>query len=121
MNQCLDSEPDLICIPETFLETRISNLPPFEERVETIQGSQLTKFQTFAKEHSCNIVCPIHTKQKDVIYNSAVVIDRNGDVAGYYHKIRPTTSEIDAGVTPGSLGPICHSNGFRPHGHSNLF
>ncbi|MBD3181020.1 hypothetical protein GF312_01940, partial [Candidatus Poribacteria bacterium] len=59
-----------------------------------------------AKKYDTNIICPILEKQGDTVYNSAVVIDRKGQVVGAYHKLHPVTTSFDftvfeSGVTPG--------------------
>jgi len=97
--------PDVICLPEVFPYLRVTEKPPLAERAEKVPGPITERFADFAKRHNCYVICPFHTKNEDCLYNSAVVIDREGNVAGQYHKIHPTVSEIDEGVTPGPTTP----------------
>jgi hypothetical protein len=64
-----------------------------------------------AKEYNCYILCPIRTKRGSKIWNSAVVIDRSGEILGIYDKVHPVTCSSDytifeEGVTPGSKVPF---------------
>ncbi|MFC1558440.1 carbon-nitrogen hydrolase family protein [candidate division KSB1 bacterium] len=59
-----------------------------------------------AKKQNCYIVCPIITKKEGRVYNSSILIDRKGEIAGIYHKVHPTDGEVlRAGITPGEIKP----------------
>ncbi len=105
MEEMTACQPDVICLPEVFSYLRVTEKPSLSEQAEPVPGRITERFGDFAKKHNCYIICPYHTRYDDRIYNSAVVIDRGGNVAGQYHKIHPTTSEISAGVTPGPVDP----------------
>ncbi len=105
MEETLPMKPDIICIPETFPYNRVSQKPSFQKQAEAVPGEIVQTFADFAKAHRCYVICPLNTREGDTIYNSAVVIDREGGVVGAYHKIHPTTGEIADGVTPGPLDP----------------
>jgi hypothetical protein len=51
------------------------------------------------------MICPTYTRQHGKFYNSAVVIDREGQCLGEYRKIHPTVSEMELGVVPGPVDP----------------
>ena len=89
--------PDIICLPEAFATT--------VNTAETVPGPIINRFASFAKEHNSYIICSIHTKKNNKIYNSAVLIDRKGEVVGQYDKIHPTEGECDKGTIPGSSPP----------------
>ena len=38
-------------------------------------------------------------------FNSAVLINRSGELAGRYDKIRPTEAELEKSICPGGLDP----------------
>ena len=52
------------------------------------------------------IVAGILEKKGNTVYNAAVLMDRNGDLAGLYHKVSLPREEIDGGVTPGNSLPV---------------
>ena len=57
-----------------------------------------------ARTHRCNIICPLFEVDGDRVANTAVVLNRQGGVVGKYRKLHPTLSEIDVGVSAGSVG-----------------
>jgi predicted amidohydrolase len=47
------------------------------------------------------VICPLLQRQGDRLLNAGVLLDRQGQVAGVYHKVHPTLGELEVGVTPG--------------------
>lgn len=68
---------DMVCLPEEFA------CPD----PEPIPGRTTEAIAKLAKQYNMYIVCPICEKDGDNKYNTAVLIDRNGEIAGYYRKI----------------------------------
>lgn len=96
-------EPDIICLPETF-----TNYVPegtFGESAESSPFPSLIRFQQYAKQNHCYLICPIIINENGKAYNAAVVIDRQGEILGNYKKIHTTIGEMDQGVYPGPLDP----------------
>ena len=91
-------KPDIICLPEAFANTAQSG-------VEPVPGPITNAFSAHARKHNCYIICTLYTKRNGRVYNSAVLINRKGDIAGIYDKVHPTEGECDNGVTPGKLTP----------------
>ncbi len=73
---------DLIALPETC---RGQN----ERSQETLDGPTVTALARLAEKHRTYIVVPIDRKDGDRRFNSAVVLDRRGRVAGVYDKLYP--------------------------------
>jgi len=73
---------DLIALPETF---RGQN----DRSLETLDGPTITALAPLARKHRTYIVAPIDRKEGDRRFNSAVVLDRAGRIAGVYNKIYP--------------------------------
>jgi hypothetical protein len=64
-----------------------------------------------ARQQSCYVVCPVITHREGRCWNSAVVIDRSGEILGVYDKNHPVTSSSDYtvfenGMAPGSRAPV---------------
>ncbi|MFC1651248.1 carbon-nitrogen hydrolase family protein [Candidatus Latescibacterota bacterium] len=99
--------PDVICLPETFPHSWVieADKMTLEEKAEEVPGPVSKRMAEFAKKHRCYIICPIYTKENRNIYNSAVLLDRTGDIAGIYHKAHATEGEIEAGIKSGPLNP----------------
>ena len=73
---------DLIVLPETWRGQD-------EKSQETLEGPTITTIARLAKKHQTYIVCPIDRKEGERRYNSAVLLDRKGQVASIYNKLYP--------------------------------
>ena len=109
VDYALRFKPDLICLPEAF--TTFSVKKPKRELAESVPGPTTELFSKKAREGNCYIICPIITKRNGKIWNSAIVIGRDGDIVGIYDKVHPVTStpdytEFEGGVTPGKDYPV---------------
>lgn len=87
--------PDIACLPETFTEGEAESLPgPTSERISA-----------WARDHNCYVVFSIKVRADGQTFNSAVLVDRHGDIVGRYDKTRPTEGEIEGGICPGPVDP----------------
>ena len=101
-------EPDLICLPETFQTSWVRENSRTEDIAEdeTIPGPITSIIAEEAKNHNCYIVCPLVTKNNGNYYNSAILLNRKGEIDGVYHKAHLVPSEIEDGnLKPGTLLP----------------
>jgi len=96
--------PDVICLPEVFVTSNVSKTMTLQEKTD-LSDRFLKEFTTFARMNNCYLICPVYTRENGKIYNSGVVIDRQGNRIGAYHKIHLTEDEIANGITPGPLQP----------------
>lgn len=87
--------PDIACLPEAFARGE----------AETSSGATVERVGQWARKHHSYVICPLHLREGDKVYNSALLIDRDGAVVGRYHKIRPTEGELKAGISPGPKEP----------------
>ena len=85
---------DLVVLPETWTG---------HDAPETLEGKTITTVAVLARKHNAYIVCPLDRKEGNRRYNSAVLIDRKGRVAGVYDKVFPYWSEFDL-VPPVDIG-----------------
>ena len=107
MEESLPMQPDIICTPEVFAFTGLAtrSRAPLPEIAEERSGPVLDQFANFARQHRCYVICSTYTKQGGHCYISSVLFDRQGKYVGEYRKTNPTDSELELGVTPGSLDP----------------
>ena len=68
---------DIACLPEEFAGTK----------AEPIPGPTTEAVAELAKQYNMYVICPIREQAGDKQYNTAVLIDRKGQVAGYYRKV----------------------------------
>ncbi len=98
-------KPDLVCLPETFTGLGLG-MEKWFETAETLGGETIKKLSAYACENRCYVVCPMVLKEERKTLNAAVLIDRNGEVVGYYAKMFPTINELQIGVMPGTDAPV---------------
>ncbi|MBV7337377.1 carbon-nitrogen hydrolase family protein, partial [Chloroflexi bacterium TSY] len=97
---------DLIALPETW-NGQDKNQP------ETLSGPTVTTMTDLAHKYHTYIVCPIDRLEGDHRVNSAVLIDRMGEVVCVYDKVYPYWSEFDRLplVEPAlSTPPVCQTD-----------
>ncbi len=79
----------IICLPELY---RTPYFPREEDAevqhyAETIPGESTARFSEIASRSSSVIIVPIFERKGSEYYNSAVVIDADGSIAGVYRKM----------------------------------
>jgi predicted amidohydrolase len=97
--------PDLIVLPETFTGLGCGSEMWFQT-AEPLTGTAVTRLASKAREHGCYLICPIVRRDGERTHNSAILLDRCGEVVGIYNKIHPTISEIEVGITPGTEATV---------------
>ncbi|MBI4583711.1 MAG: carbon-nitrogen hydrolase family protein [Planctomycetes bacterium] len=91
---------DLIILPETFMGQA--------GRPEALDGPTISTLSALAKKHRTYLVCPLDRLEGTKRLNSAVLLDREGKVAGLYDKVFPYWSEFDLKqpVDAGQAAPV---------------
>lgn len=105
----LKNQADLVCLPEAFASASINR--SVKEIAEHPPGLITGSVSKKAREYGSYVICPLYTKRDGKIWNSAVIIDRSGDICGIYDKVHPVTSSSDYtvfedGVMPGREVPV---------------
>jgi len=104
LEKCIVYRPDIICLPEVFMYNWVR--PDMNLLKEAALAEELLQeFKAFARTNQCYMICPILTAENGKIYNSAVVIDRQGNRMGEYRKIYLPDDEVKLKITPGPLQP----------------
>ena len=90
---------DLIILPETCTG---------QAHPETLDGPTISAMRQLAKAHRTYIICPIDRQDGARRLNTAVLIDREGQVACLYNKVFPFWSEFDLkpAVSVGDEAPV---------------
>jgi len=104
LEQASWDKPDLVCLPETFTGLGLGGERWFET-AETLDGETVKRLRDYARKHRCYVVCPMVLRDGNKTVNAAVLIDRNGNVVGYYAKMFPTINELQLGIVPGTDAP----------------
>lgn len=102
---------DLAVLPEAAVTAgsgrNVASGPvPFEGQVKDV-------FARKAREHRCYIVVPmslLEDAKKNLYSNAAILIGRQGEVAGIYRKVHAAvetgSDSLEDGVTPGKEAPV---------------
>ena len=113
MDNVAGLHPDIICLPELFdtswvdEEFALADVAEDEKNPGPVTG----RIAEFAKKNKCYVACPVYTKKGGNYYNSCLLIDRKGNIAGVYNKMHPVKDEIltgkpgkeAIGVLPGAM------------------
>jgi predicted amidohydrolase len=75
---------DLIVLPEVW---------PGANKQFTLQDPPIAAMAELARRHKTYIVSPIYRRDGDAVFNSSVLIDRHGKIAGVYDKLYPVMHE----------------------------
>ena len=101
------NQPDIILLTEGCLanSVRAAKREEKDAKADPLpEPGPITQFLSGkAKQHGCYIIASYWRKNPDGAgrFNSAVLIDREGKVVGWYDKKFPTIGEMEEGILPG--------------------
>ncbi len=95
---------DIVCLPEAI--TMVGTGVSYVNSSEPIPGPSTKFLGEVAKKNHLYIVAGLLEKHGEIVYNTAVLIDREGKLVGKYRKVSLPREEIDGGITPGSSYPV---------------
>jgi len=104
----IHEKTDVILLPEGI--TVVGTGKTYADVAEPIPGPTTQRLGALARERHTYIVAGIYEREGPAIYNTAVLIDREGNVAGRYRKVYLPREEIEGGLTPGSGYPVFHTD-----------
>ena len=95
---------DIICLPEgaTLAGTGLNYI----SASESIPGPSTKFLGELAIKYNMYIVAGILEREYEVVYNTAILIGRNGELIGKYRKVSLPREEIEGGITPGDSLPV---------------
>ena len=97
-------KPDIVCLGEEILLE--GNSRTYASAAEAIPGPSTGRLGERARKYGMYIVAGLTEREGRAVYNTAVLIDRRGNVAGRYRKVYLPREEIEGGVTPGRDLPV---------------
>ena len=87
VRESASQRPDFICLPEGI--TVIGTGMKYVEVAEPVPGPTTKRLGELAREARAYIVAGIYERVGSTVYNTAVLIDREGRLAGTYRKVVP--------------------------------
>jgi len=95
---------DIVCLGEAILAVGTS--ASLEERAQPIPGPISKELAKAAKRNNIWVVAGLTERSGDVVYNTALLLDRQGRLAGKYRKVHLPREEWRKGVRPGHEYPV---------------
>ncbi len=100
LDRLAPERPDLVLFSENLLDRFVHE--PLSQTAQTIPGPFTEMLSEKARKLNAYIVAGLHEKDAEGrIYTTAVLVDRNGNIATRYRKMHLTLMEAEAGILPG--------------------
>ena len=96
---------DLCVLPEAITVVAVPDARP-ADIAETIPGPLSQQLGQHAQQARMYVVACYPEREGADLYNTAILLDRNGNLAGKYRKTHLPNEEVDAGYTPGDCYPV---------------
>jgi predicted amidohydrolase len=104
VDEIAKEKPDIVCLGEEMLLAGSSR--PYLSVAEEIPGPSTRRLGETARKYGIYLVAGLTEQEGSAAYNTAVLIDRKGNVAGKYHKVYLPREEVEGGLTPGVECPV---------------
>ncbi|MBN2473440.1 MAG: carbon-nitrogen hydrolase family protein [Pirellulales bacterium] len=95
---------DVVCLGEAI--TMVGTTKGAGDVAEPIPGPSTRRLGQAAREGGLWVVAGLTERDGETVYNTAVLIDRKGQVAGKYRKVHLPREEWNKGITPGHEYPV---------------
>jgi len=94
---------DLVSFPEIYPQLAVSDA---YHNPEPAESGSLDRAREAARKHKVYLVWPrLEYAPERGVRNTAILIDRDGEVVGRYDRMFPTIGEIEGGIVPGTEAP----------------
>ena len=101
---------DIVCLGEGINLIGVARpeggASEYHDIAEPIPGPTTERLGQLARKYKMYIVAALGEREKHAIYNTAVLIDREGKVAGKYRKVYIPEGEFDQGCAQGDSYPV---------------
>jgi predicted amidohydrolase len=95
---------DIVCLPEGI--TLAGTGKKYLEVSEPVPGPSTEFLGKVAKKNNLYIVAGIYEIEGEIVYNTSVLLGRDGSLVGKYRKVCLPREEIQGGITPGKEFPV---------------
>jgi predicted amidohydrolase len=97
-------KPDIICMPEGI--TLVGTGKTYADVSEPVPGPTTERLGALARKLRSYVVAGVLERAGALVYNTAVLIDREGHLAGTYRKTHLPYEEVEGGISPGNSYPV---------------
>jgi predicted amidohydrolase len=96
--------PDVIVLGEMINRVGVAGEP--DEQAEPVPGPTTERLGEHARRHRSWIAFSLVERDGPDLFNTAVLMDRSGRIAGKYRKVQLPFEEASRGIAPGSSFPV---------------
>jgi predicted amidohydrolase len=95
---------NMVCLGEVIdsIGTGVCNL----KAASPLHGQKIQVLGDYAVKYGYYLICSLNIEEDGVLYNMAVLIDRQGEIAGTFRKVHLPFPEVLAGIMPGDDFPV---------------
>lgn len=104
VDAAVKDDADIILLPEGI--TVVDTGKKYLDVAEPVPGPSTRALGELARRRKAYVVAGIFEREGAAVYNTAVLLDRQGRLAGKYRKVYLPREEIEGGLTPGSEYPV---------------
>ncbi len=95
---------DIVCLGEAM--TMVGTSCSVKDCAEPMPGPATRQLADAARRNRIWVVAGLTEQVGDIVYNTAVLLDRKGRIAGKYRKVHLPREEWKQGVRPGDAYPV---------------
>ena len=104
IDEASQQQAGIVCLPEGI--TVVGTGKKYADVAEPVPGPSTKFLGKYAKKHRLYLVAGIYERDGKAIYNTSVLMGRDGKLVGKYRKVCLPREEIDGGITPGKDYPV---------------
>jgi predicted amidohydrolase len=104
LEQAGKESADIVCLGEGI--TVVGTSLQYTDVSESVPGATTRFLGVAAKQYNMYVVAGIYERAGETVYNTAVLIGRDGNLKGVYRKAALPREEIEGGITPGGEFPV---------------
>ncbi len=100
---------DIICLGEGINLIGVTiggTYTKYPDIAEPIPGPTTRRLGELARKYQMYIVAALGERENHAVYNTAVLIDRRGELAAKYRKVYIPEGELEQGIAPGNSYPV---------------
>ena len=99
-----EKKADIVLLPESI--TLVGTGQDYVQASEPIPGPSTRFLGQLSKKYKMYIVAGLSERDGETVFNTAVLMGRDGELVGKYRKVCLPREEIEGGVTPGDEIPV---------------
>ncbi|NOY57368.1 MAG: carbon-nitrogen hydrolase family protein [Calditrichaeota bacterium] len=105
IDRAAELKPDIILLSETITVVNVTTT--YQQAAENVPDGPTGRIMSAkAKEHHVNLIYSVNERAGRYIYNTEVLLDREGEMIGKYRKVYIPQEELFGGVSPGEKFPV---------------